>query len=332
MAKTKQVLLDEAKELGLELTDKNTVKEIQAALKVASSKMEATDTEDAVSSTQKSDTSQVAKAGKRSAKALREIEELEAKEARKKAIAEGQEAEEVVKKGPAPKTRPRSERRSRSFQAAAKLIEQPSYALSDAAELAVRTSHVSFDATVELHVRLNVDPRQADQNIRDSLVLPNGTGKSVRVAVFCPADQVQEAKKAGADIAGEGDFLEQLKKEIVNFDVLIAPPSVMSQLGRYARLLGPKGLMPNPKSGTVTKDITKAIKEAKAGRVEYRVDSQGIVHLGVGKVSFGGEKLTKNIEAVMSAIRAARPNSIKGNYIISTHLSTSMGPSIKVDL
>jgi len=173
-------------------------------------------------------------------------------------------------------------------------------------------------------VNLGVDPRQADQNIRANLVLPQGTGKNVRVAVFA------DDKVDGADLAGIEAITAELEKGTINFDILVATPANMAKLGKYARLLGPRGLMPNPKSGTVTADVAKAVAEAKAGRVEYRVDSTGIVHLAVGKVSFGGAKLLENAQAVMASIRSAKPASVKGNYVKAIHVTTTMGPSILV--
>ncbi len=272
-----------------------------------------------------------AKAGKRSAKAIAEAEEKQAKEARKAETKdEKAEAKPKVTLKPA---RSRLERRSKKFREAAKLIDKTkTYELKEALDLAIKTNPVKFDATVELHINLNVDPKQADQNIRGTVVLPAGTGKSARVAVFGEADEVVAGKKAGADIAGGDEFLQQLNKEQIDFDILVASPKVMAKLSKYARLLGPKGLMPNPKSGTVTTDIAKAVKEAKAGRVEYRVDSTGIVHVGVGKVSFGVDKLTDNTTAVLAAIKSAKPASIKGNYIKSSFITTSMGPSIKLSV
>lgn len=273
------------------------------------------------------------KAGKKSAKSLKEAEALIAKEERKEKIEAGEidPSEEGKKKGAAPKVRSILERRSKAYRKVYEKIEaDKQYELKDALALAIDTSTTKFDATVELHVRLNVDPRQADQNIRSSLVLPHGNGKSVRVAVFAQAEDVKNAKAAGADVAGEADFLDQLKKEELNFDVLIATPQVMAQLGRYAKLLGPKGLMPNPKSGTVTKDVEKAVKEAKAGRVEYRVDPQGNIHLGVGKASFGADKLLDNAQAVITSLRNNKPSSIKGSYIESITVASSMGPGVKV--
>lgn len=204
--------------------------------------------------------------------------------------------------------------------------------MTEAVELAVKTSPTKFDATAEMHLNLGVDPKQADQNVRGSLSLPAGTGKTLRIAVLAEGDEAAAAKKAGADSVGSDDLLAQLEKEEINFDILIATPNMMPRLGKYARLLGPRGLMPNPKSGTVTTDTAKAVSEAKAGRVEYRVDPAGIVHLGIGKVSFGAEKLQQNADAVLASIRANKPASVKGTYIKSVHISTTMGPSIKVVL
>jgi large subunit ribosomal protein L1 len=266
-----------------------------------------------------------AKAGKRSAKSLAEAEAKAEKEERKLARAEA-EAEAIDKPTAVVKpTRSRLERRSKGYRKAAEAIEKGKiYSLKDALELATKTSSVKFDASVELHVNLGVDPRQADQNIRANLVLPQGTGKKVRVAVF--ADE----KAEGADLSGVETITKELEKGVINFDILISTPANMAKLGKYARLLGPRGLMPNPKSGTVTADVAKAVAEAKAGRVEYRVDSTGIVHLAIGKVSFGGAKLLENATAVMSSIRAAKPASVKGNYLKTIHVTTTMGPSISV--
>lgn len=264
-----------------------------------------------------------AKAGKRSAKAIRETEEKVAKEERK---AEGREAaaEDKPKQAAKP-TRSRLERQGKKFRdAAAKVEKDKAYAPAEALVLAVATSPVKFDATVELHVNLNVDPKVADQNVRDNLVLPAGTGKAVRIAVFADED----AKNA--DVSGVNTITAALEKGTIDFDILIATPANMPKLGKYARLLGPRGLMPNPKSGTVTTDINKAVAEAKAGRVEYRVDSTGIVHLGIGKVSFGADKLMQNFAAVAASIKANKPSSVKSGYIKAVHLSTTMGPSITI--
>lgn len=317
MAK-KAELLEQAKKLKLEVSDKNTIKEIEAALNaVEAPKQEPQPAKEAV-----------AKAGKRSAKAIKEAEEKSEKEARKES-GETKPAEKPKKVQPP--TRSRLERRGKKFQEVAKLVEKgKEYSLKEAVELAQKTSTTKFDATVELHASLGVDPKHADQNIRGTVSLPAGTGKTLRVAVFADADDAKKAQNAGADIAGSDEFLQQLDKEQLDFDVLIATPTVMAKLGKYARVLGPKGLMPNPKSGTVTKDVTKAVKEAKAGKIEFRVDSAGIVHTGVGKVSFTSSDLVSNIQAILSALKSAKPASVKGSYVKSIYLTTSMGPSIKV--
>jgi large subunit ribosomal protein L1 len=270
----------------------------------------------------------VAKAGKRSAKAIAEAEMKHEKE-EKKAV---KEASLAPKKSVKP-TRSILERRGKNYKKVAVLVDKTkNYNLEDAVKLAIDTSTTKFDSTVELHINLNVDPRHADQNIRDSIILPSGTGNAVRVAVFAEDKQAADAKKAGADIVGSDDFLKLLDKEQLDFDVLISTPALMAKLGKYARLLGPKGLMPNPKSGTVTPDVAKAVSQAKAGKVEYRVDSTGIVHMGIGKVSFGADKVKANFDAVLANIKSNKPNSIKGSYIKAVHLTTSMGPSITVDL
>lgn len=271
-----------------------------------------------------------AKSGKKSKKHIEEVKAEEERQARKE---ERKLAESEVKpKGEKPITRPRIERRGKKYQEAAKLVEKDKvYSLNEAIALAIKSSPVKFDASVEAHVRLGVDPRQADQNIRTTLVLPNGNGKTVRVAVFAPADICKAAKTAGADIAEDEEFLKQLEKGTIDFDILISTPAYMPKLGKFARLLGPKGLMPNPKAGTVTMDVEKAVKEAKAGKVEYRVDKQAIVHIGLGKVSFGAEKLLQNANAFFDSLKAQKPNSLKGTYVKSVYLTTTMGPSIAVE-
>lgn len=278
-----------------------------------------------------------AKAGKRSEKALKEVEEKVAKEERKAkgdTAPQTNEAGEVIsKRGPKPKVRPLLERRGKAYRKAAEQLEAGKiYSLKEALELATKTSVGKFDASVEIHVNLGVDPRQADQNIRSTVALPHGTGKTVRVAVFAPADSHEAATKAGADVVGEDDFLQKLDKEQIDFDILVSTPQFMPKLGKYARLLGPKGLMPNPKSGTVTTNIAKAVKEAKAGRVEYRVDKQAIVHQAVGKVSFGPEKLLENTKTFVESLNGVKPASLKSTYIKGFAVSTTMGPGIKVDL
>lgn len=271
-----------------------------------------------------------AKSGKKSKK---HIEEVKAEEERQAKKLERKAEEAVAKpKGAAPITRPKLERRGKKYQEVAKLIEKgKSYTLKDALDLAIKSNPAKFDASIEIHARLGVDPRQADQNIRTTLVLPNGNGKDVKVAVFAPLDIAKAAKAAGADIAEDDAFLKQLEKGEINFDVLISTPQYMPKLGKYARVLGPKGLMPNPKAGTVTMDVEKAVKEAKAGKVEYRVDKQSIVHIGVGKVSFGADKLLENANAFFDSLKAQKPASLKGTYVKSVYVTTTMGPSIQIE-
>lgn len=330
MAK-KAELLEEAAKLKLDVSPKATIADLEAAIAGAKpQKREKVETD--VVAERKAD---VAKAGKRSEKALEEAEEKADKEARKEAgdtTPKDPAATEARKKGPAPKTRSKLERRGKNYRKIAELVDQNKvYNLTEAIELAVKTNPSKMDASVEVHVRLGVDPRQADQNIRTTVVLPHGTGKTIRVAVFAPEADAAKAKKAGADIAGDEEFTKQLDKGTIDFDVLIATPAYMPKLGKYARLLGPKGLMPNPKSGTVAADVEKAVKEAKAGKVEYRVDKQAIVHLSVGKVSFGAAKLEDNARAFFASLQSQKPSSLKGSYVKSTAISTTMGPGIKLE-
>ena len=278
------------------------------------------------------DEEKFAKSGKKSKKHIEEVKAEEARQERKaeKAAADAEAANKP--KGEAPKVRPLLERRGKKYQEAHKLVDKSKvYTLKDAIELAAKTSPVKFDASLEAHVRLGVDPRQADQNIRTTIVLPNGNGKTVRVAVFAPLDEVKKAKAAGADIAEDEEFLKRLEKGEIAFDVLISTPQYMPKLGKYARTLGPKGLMPNPKAGTVTTDVEKAVKEAKAGKVEYRVDKQSIVHIGLGKLSFGSDKLLQNANAFFDSLKSQKPASLKGQYVKSVFITTTMGPSIAVE-
>ena len=343
MAK-KAELVEQAKKLKLDVSAKNTIKELETAIAEASGTVVIPDADQESSqdkSSQESENStdaepeKLAKAGKRSAKALKEVEEKEAKEERKEKLASGEISPEEagIKKGPAPKTRTKLERRSKSYKKVADLIDKDKqYTLKEAVEILPKTSTVKFDASVELHVNLGVDPRQADQNIRGTVALPHGTGKTIKIAVFAPADQHEAAKKAGADIVGEDEFLQQLDKEQINFDVLIATPQLMAKLSKYARILGPSGLMPNPKSGTVTAKVGQAVKEAKAGKVEYRVDKQSIVHLAVGKVSFTPANLEENARVVLKSLSDAKPSSVKGVYIKKVSMTTTMGPGLTVAL
>ena len=221
--------------------------------------------------------------------------------------------------------------RGKNYKESAKLIDkQALYDPMEAFGLVIKASKAKFDETVELHVKLGVDGRHADQQVRGAIVLPNGTGKTVRVLVFCKEERKEEALAAGADYAGGMDLVEKIQKENwFDFDVVVATPNMMGVVGRLGRVLGPKGLMPNPKSGTVTMDVAKAITDIKAGKVEYRVDKTNICHCPVGKVSFGKEKIGENLNTLMDAIIKAKPAAAKGTYIKSLVLSTTMGPGVK---
>lgn len=221
-------------------------------------------------------------------------------------------------------------KRSKTYNESLKLIDKSKvYTAKEAVETVVNASKAKFDETVELHCRLGVDGRNADQQVRGVVVLPEGTGKTVKVLVIAKGDKAEEAKKAGADLVGDDDMVAKIMGGWLDFDVCITTPDMMGVLGRCARILGPKGLMPNPKSGTVTMDVTKAIKDVKAGKVEYRLDKQNIVHVRVGKISFGAEKLLNNLTTVMDAIIKAKPAAAKGTYLKSTYLASTMGPSVK---
>ena len=206
------------------------------------------------------------------------------------------------------------------------------YDVNEALELACKIASAKFDETVELHVRLGVDGRHADQQVRGAIVLPHGTGKNVRVAVFAKGPKADEALAAGADIVGAEDLMERIQKEnFFEFDVVIATPDMMGIVGRLGRVLGPKGLMPNPKAGTVSMDVAKAVQESKAGKIEYRLDKTNIIHCPIGKASFGAEKLQDNFDALMGAIIKAKPAAAKGQYIRSCVVASTMGPGVKVN-
>ena len=215
----------------------------------------------------------------------------------------------------------------------AKLIDSlNAYDPEEAVALAIQTSKAKFDETIELHAKLGVDPRHADQQVRGSVVLPNGTGRTVRVLVVTKGDKIKAAQEAGADFVGGEEMIEKIKTENwFGFDVMIATPDMMGVVGRIGRILGPKGLMPNPKSGTVTMDVAKAVQDTKAGKVEYRVDKTSIMHCPIGKASFGPEKLQENLQVLMDAINKAKPSAAKGTYIKSLYLTATMGPAIKVN-
>ena len=215
---------------------------------------------------------------------------------------------------------------------ASQIDRQKLYGLNEALDVVTNAPKAKFDETVELHVKLGVDSKHAEQQVRGTVVLPNGTGKTLKVLVFAKGDKATEAEKAGADFVGAEELIPKIEKENwFDYDVIVATPDMMGVVGRLGRVLGPKGLMPNPKSGTVTMDVTKAIQEIKSGKVEYRLDKNNIIHLGFGKVSFGVEKLAENYETVMNAIIKAKPAAAKGQYIKSVAISTTMGPSMYID-
>ena len=221
----------------------------------------------------------------------------------------------------------------KKYVASAGLVDSTKqYDIAEAMELTVKTKTAKFDETVEAHIRLGVDSRHADQQVRGAVVLPNGTGKKVRVLVFCKEDKAKVALDAGADYVGAEEYVQKIQSEgWMDFDVVVATPDMMGLVGRLGKVLGPRGLMPSPKAGTVTPDVARAVTEAKAGKIEYRLDKQNIIHCPVGKVSFGAEKLQQNFETLMSAIAKAKPAAAKGQYIKSCVVATTMGPGIKVN-
>ena len=224
-------------------------------------------------------------------------------------------------------------KKGKRYQECEKLIDNTkNYNAKEALEAFEKMPKPKFDETVELHVKLGVDGKQADQQVRGTVVLPNGTGKTQRVLVFAKGDKAKEAEAAGADFVGAEELVPKIQNENwFDYDVIVATPDMMGVIGRLGKILGPKGLMPNPKSGTVTMDVTKAINEIKSGKVEYRLDKTNIIHLGFGKVSFGVEKLAENYDAIMSAIIKAKPAAAKGQYIKSVSISTTMGPGLYID-
>ena len=332
----KNQLIAQAEELGIK-TAKLTITQLKTAIEEAGKsekKKEPVDKTadpslDKIEEQAEESEPKFTKAGKRSRKSVLETEEEETRQIRKK---------ETSETPPEPKkiiipTRPKSQRRSKKYKTAAKKVDsKKTYETNEALNLVIQTSITKFDSSVDLVFALGVNTKQADHNIRDYVVLPAGLGKDLRVAVFAEDEEAEKAIKAGADIAGKEVFLQQLDKGTIDFDILISVPYLMVNLSKYAKLLGPKGLMPNPKSGTVTKDVVKAVKEAKAGRIEYRVTENGLVHFSIGKVSFGEDKLKENFEAVLSSIRNNRPPNFKGIYIKSIYLSTTMGPSVRMSV
>lgn len=270
------------------------------------------------------------KAGKHSKKA---VEEAEAEEERKAKAAEKKDEE-------APKEKPKvvhvpnmKKRHGKGYVASLQKVDRNNrYDLAEGLKLAKQTSTVKFDASLELHFNLGVDPRQADQMVRANVVLPHGTGKSIRIAVVADEAGVAAAKKAGADVAGGEELIAKIAKGEMNFDKLIATPAMMPALGKLAKVLGPKGLMPNPKSGSVTADVATAVSEAKAGKVEFRIDKQAIVHQVIGKVSFTDEQLLENAKEIVNAVMKAKPSSAKGTYVKAISVASSMGPGVKLDV
>ena len=224
-------------------------------------------------------------------------------------------------------------KRGKRYVEAAKLVDSTKqYEVKEAMELIEKFPKAKFDETVELHVKLGVDSKHADQQVRGTVVLPNGTGKTLRVLVFAKGDKAKEAEQAGADFVGAEELIPKIEKENwFEYDVIVATPDMMGVVGRLGKVLGPKGLMPNPKSGTVTMDVTKAISEIKSGKVEYRLDKTNIIHFGFGKLSFGVDKLVENYETVMEAIIKAKPAAAKGQYIKSVAITTTMGPSVYIN-
>jgi len=212
-----------------------------------------------------------------------------------------------------------------------KIEIEKNYSVADATKLITELKSAKFDETVEIALNLNVDPRHADQMLRGSVVLPNGTGKVVRVAVFAKDDKADEARAAGADLVGSDELIDAIKEGKIDFDTVIATPNMMGTLGKVARILGPKGLMPNPKTGTVTMDVTKAVTEAKGGKVNFRTDKKGNIHAGIGKVSFGSEKILENLETFIQTINKVKPASAKGRYILNGALSLTMSPAVTMD-
>jgi large subunit ribosomal protein L1 len=224
-------------------------------------------------------------------------------------------------------------KKGKRYAESAKLVDSTKlYDAKEALEIIEKMPKPKFDETVELHVKLGVDSKHADQQVRGTVVLPNGTGKSLKVLVFAKGDKAKEAEEAGADFVGAEELVPKIEKENwFDYDVIVATPDMMGVIGRLGKVLGPKGLMPNPKSGTVTMDVKKAIAEIKSGKVEYRLDKTNIIHLGFGKVSFGTEKLAENYQVIMDAIIKAKPAAAKGQYIKSIAIATTMGPSIKIN-
>ncbi len=266
----------------------------------------------------------LAKAGKRSKKA---VEEATSEETRKAKAEQPEEVKPRVQSKPNP-----LKQHGKNYRKSAELVEEGrQYELAEAIALAKKTSTVKFDASLELHVNLGVDARQADQMVRANVTLPAGTGKTLRIAVLAPASEQAAVEKAGADVVGEDDLLAKIEKGQIDFDRLITTPALMPKLAKQAKVLGPKGLMPNPKSGSVATDLVKAVTESKTGKVEFRIDKQSIIHQAFGKVSFKDEDLLTNLKTLIDAIMKAKPGAAKGTYVKGMTLTTTMGPSLRLN-
>lgn len=268
------------------------------------------------------------KAGKRSRKAIAEAAAEAARQAAKAEVKDEDDAPKAPKRSvPNP-----ANQHGKKYRAALEQVDRSKqYTLDEALELAQKTSTSKFDGSIEMHVNLGVDPRQADQMVRSTVTLPAGTGKTIRIAVLTSEAKAADAKAAGADIVGEADLLSSIEKGKLDFDMLITTPDQMAKLGKVAKILGPRGLMPNPKSGSVTTDIKKAVTEAKGGKVEFRIDKSGIIHQAIGKVSFTAADLRQNADALLGAILKVKPGAAKGTYVKAISVASSMGPGVKVD-
>lgn len=219
----------------------------------------------------------------------------------------------------------------KKFEASVKMVDKPAYTLGDAMPLVKKAAYAKFDETVDVAIRLGVDPKHADQMVRGTVVLPHGLGKTLRVIAIASGDKVREAREAGADEVGGDDLVQKIQGGWMDFDAVIATPDMMKSVGRLGKVLGPRGLMPNPKTGTVTTDVVRAVKELKAGKVEFRVDKTGIIHCAVGKVSFDAAKLAENAHALIASVLKAKPATAKGKYVRSIVVSSTMGPGVKID-
>ena len=230
------------------------------------------------------------------------------------------------------KKNPLARKHGKKYAERAALIDKERYPIDEAVALLMKLSTTSFDASAELHIRINADTTQADQLVRTTVHLPHGTGKTLRIAAFVPDDMIEKAKKAGADKAGNEDLIKEVQSEKIDFDIAVAHSELMKNLGKIAKILGQRGMMPNPKSGTVTKNVVEAIKELKKGRIECKMDKQGIIHTTFGKLSFGEQKLKENLESILKAVKEAKPAGIKGSYILSATVAPTMGPGIRIEM